>query len=31
SMVSKQEDLREFVMRIQKLNLPFSSLQEVSR
>ncbi|MCY7854171.1 transaminase BacF [Bacillus spizizenii] len=31
SMVSKQGDLREFVMRIQKLNLPFSSLQEVSR
>ncbi|MBY8911790.1 pyridoxal phosphate-dependent aminotransferase [Bacillus sp. YC2] len=31
SMVAKQEELREFVMRIQKLSLPFSSLQEVSR
>ncbi|WP_420976092.1 pyridoxal phosphate-dependent aminotransferase [Bacillus vallismortis] len=31
SMVSKQEDLREFVMRIQKLNLKFASLQEASR
>ncbi|MCI3988195.1 hypothetical protein MMJ63_28240, partial [Bacillus vallismortis] len=29
--VTKQEDLREFVMRIQKLNLKLASLQEASR
>ncbi|MEH7102312.1 aminotransferase class I/II-fold pyridoxal phosphate-dependent enzyme, partial [Bacillus velezensis] len=31
SMVAKQGDLREFVLRIQKLGLSFPSLQETSR